>query len=428
MKQPPPPPLERYSPDLYTFWWQLSGVRITLERFTENRENDLVAHIEIRRGDEHVQNLVHQSKLNLDSAPARQTLIRALDARFQPDEIDWGAYVEMVSFLALRHWREGDPLIDLATIPRNERPRFLLAPYVEYDGPTVLFAEGGTGKSLLALAITYTIATNTPLLGLTPTANCPVLYLDWESDVHTHAARLRSLAAGVRQPVPSGRIFYRRQAASLSESAAHLRRLIDEQHIGFLVVDSLASARGGEPESAETTLRLFGAARTLGIPWLGVDHVTKALGTKATTPFGSVFTVNQARLTWGVEKIAQSETGESTLVLTNHKANNGGDGRQTAYAVTIRSDENGVMEYARYQKTDVRRIPEMLPRLGLPAQIQSVLSQGALTVREITLALEADGVTVPEQSVRNTLNRRKDSFVTVIGDDGAQRWGLLSRR
>ena len=428
MKQPPLPPLARYAPDLYAFWWQASGVQITLDRLHESRDNDLVAQIEVRRGDEHVQNLVHQAKINLNSTRVRAEVVRALDQRFVADDLDWGAHIEQVAFLALKHWREGDPLIDLAELGPSEKPRFLLSPYVEYGGPTVVFAEGGSGKSLFSLAVAFTVATGVPVLGLTPTTSCPVLYLDWESDAATHAARLRSLAAGVNKPVPTGRIFYRQQAASLAESAPHLRRLIAEQQIGFIVVDSLGAARGGEPESADTTLRLFGAARTLGVPWLGVDHVAKALGAKATTPFGSVFTVNQARLTWGMEKVAQTETGESTLVLTNHKANNGGEGKQMAYTVTIRADADEVMAHAHYQKTDVRRIPEMLPRLGLSAQIQSVLTQGALTVREITLALEADDVTVPEQSVRNTLNRRKDSFVTVIGEDGAQRWGLLSRR
>ena len=53
---------------------------------------------------------------------------------------------------------------------------------------------------------------------------------------------------------------------------------------------------------AETTIRTFNAARSLGIPVLFTDHVTNAEASngEAKKPFGSAYTWNLARSVWTI--------------------------------------------------------------------------------------------------------------------------------
>lgn len=418
------PPLPRYSADCYAFWWQDEQVLITLDRLYE-KGADVFAEIEVRCSRDVDNALLHHARMNIVSTQTRASVIKALAARIPESEIDWGAAIEMVCHLGLRQWREGEPVLDLREVAPRAGSRFLLAPYVEYGGPTILFAEGGTGKSLFGLAIAASIASGEPILGIVPSQREGALYLDWESDAETHADRLRAICAGRHLIVQTAPVFYRRQAASLSEAAPHIRRVIAEKQIGFVIIDSMGLARGGEPESAESTLRLFNAARSLGVPWLGIDHVTKNGGTDQTKPFGSIYTVNAARMTWRLDQVEQSGHGHVVLAASNHKANNGTIEKRRGYDVEIRSDSDGRPTMVAYADRDLRDVPGMLPKLGQPQQIAEVLrtNRSAMAVEDIQRSLEAEDITVSRESLRVVLNRYKDRFVPVT-DGKATRWGL----
>lgn len=417
------PPLVKYSPDTYAFRWLEEKVDITLDRIHEARSGILTAEIEVRCSRDIDNALVHHAQMNLVSTQTRTSVVRALDAR-TPD-IDWGAALEMVCHLALRQWREGEPVLDLRCVSPREGSRFLLPPFVEYGGPTILFAEGGTGKSLFGLAIAASIASGEQLLGIAPTRREAALYLDWESDAETHADRLRALCMGqgIAPSLPA--VHYRRQAASLAESAPHIRKVIAEKQIGFVIIDSMGAARGGEPESADSTIRLFNAARSLGVPWMGIDHVTKNGGDVQTKPFGSIYTVNLARLTWRLEQVEEAGNGRVLIAASNHKANNGRLEKRRGYEVEFRSDDDGRPIYVAYQDRDTRDMPGMLPKLPQPLQVTEILraNNGAMPIEDIQRCLEAEGITTQRDTLRMTLNRHKDRFVPT-GEGKAIRWGL----
>lgn len=425
------PPLKKFDGDRYSFCWldpadYARSVTITLDRLREVRGGDLTAEIEVRcaREGEPPGKLVHQAKMNLVSTQTRLTVVRALAARIPESELDWGAMVEAVCFLAIEHWRVGEPFVLLGSVAPREGSRFLLEPYVEYGGPTVLFADGGSGKSLFALSIALSIATGAPFLGQLPDQQCPVLYLDWEADPETHAERMRQLCAGIELPtrpedIP---IFYRHQDVSLAESASYIKRFISENDIGFLVIDSLGLARAGEPESAEITLRLFNAARTLGIPWLGIDHVVKRSdGTFPDKPFGSVFTPNAARMTWRLDKLNESESGDLSIALINKKANNGRLAKRRGYVVQYRSDAIW------YTESAVDDLPGGMAAVTQWEQIRSVIKAqrgNPQRVDDIARLLEAEGIHISEQVIRVQLGRHKDVFVALPIEKGGTAYGL----
>ena len=421
-------PLRTFLGDTYKFRWADEQVDLLMERLHESKSGDLTAEIEVRCSRDVPNALMHHARLNLISTRSRADVIKALANRVPEHEIDWSAAIEYVCHLAIKQWREGDPIIDLRLVQPREGTRFLLDPYVEHAGATVLFADGGVGKSMFGLSIGAAIASGRQIVGAAPEQPCPVLYLDWESDPETHADRLRAICDGAGIDVSDTPIFYRRQSASLAEAAPHIRRVVAEQLIGFVIVDSLGAARGGEPESADSTIRLFNAARTLGVPWLGIDHVTKNGGDGQPKPFGSVYTHNLARLTWGMEKVEDFGNGHVIVALTNHKTNNGRPLGRRGYDIEFREDANGRPQMVRYQSKDTREIPQLFGRMKQPQQIAEVLraNRKAMFVDDIQRALEADGVVIKAEQIRVLLNQNKGMFVG-MAENGKTKWGLLAR-
>lgn len=412
-----------YTDDRYRFSWPDIGIEVVLDRIADSRSG-LTGEISISSAS--LGKLHSPSRFNVLAPQTRATLARQLAER--DTFTDWGAVLEQVCALTIQRWREGEPVIDLRDVEPGAA-RWLYEPWIEHGGPTTLFADGGAGKSVLALILAVSIASGEPLLGDGAMSEpVPVLYLDWETSADVHAARLRAIcrAAGITEPV----IYYQRMTASLAESAQSLRRRCGEMGAGFVIVDSLGAARSGEPESAESTIKLFNAGRSLGLPWLAIDHVTKNGGETKTRPFGSTYTHNLSRLTWSMEQ-PETETGaenEITVVLTNRKANNGRLQRRRGYALSFTESEDGTPIGIEVRARDIRDIPSMIRRFSVRDQIAAVLraNNATLTVDDIQSSLEADNIIVKAEVLRATLNRYKQLFVAVAGPDRATKWGLLT--
>jgi hypothetical protein len=357
--------------DVYRFEWG-TGIEAELERFSEHRD-DLSAEVTFHSTRQPHPGMLHSARLNLMSTQTRTSLVKTLSLR-EPD-LDWGGMVEAMCFRAREQYRGGDPSIDMREYQRTVSSRWLVEPFVELGGPTILFADGGTGKSLTALSIAVTASCTASVIGRLHGEPVPVLFLDYETDADTFDERLAALVrgAGARERPP---IFYRRMTASLPEAAATIRREITKLGVGFVVVDSLGAARAGEPESADMTIRLFNAGRSLGVPWLGVDHVTKASGNDSTRPFGSTYTHNLARLTWGADK-AQEE-GENTIVLAlrNHKRNNGRFLPRTGFRIDFQNTDIDELLTVQFRSTDLTDVPGLAEKMPLRTRILAALRDG----------------------------------------------------
>jgi hypothetical protein len=380
--------------DIYRFLWPC-GIEAELDRFSEHRD-ELTVELTIRSSRPPRPGLLYSARFNLMSIQARTSLVRALAAR-EPD-LDWGGLVEGLCFLARERYRTGDPSIDMRFYERTQVGRWLVEPFVERAGPTILFADGGTGKSLTALAIAVTAATGTSVIGQLHGDPVPVMYIDYETDADTFEERLDAVlvGAGIRDRPP---IFYRRMSASLTESAANLRREITESSIGLVFIDSLGAARAGEPESADVTIRLFNAARSLGVPWLGVDHVTKAIGNDSTRPFGSTYTHNLARLTWAADK-AQEE-GENLLVvsLTNRKRNNGRLLPRQGHRLEFEMADHDRLRAVRFRAADLTQVAGLAEKLPLRQRILAELRPGPQHLADVAEHLGADVKAVSARAV-----------------------------
>lgn len=419
-------PVATYLGDTYRFQWEAEGIEIVLDRIAEDGKAGPKGELTISLSRPGQTGHLHgPTRFNLTAASTRAQLVKTMEARM-PD-VMWYDIFEQFCHYSLRRWRDGNPILDLTCVPPREQPRFLLDPFIEQGGVTILFADGNTGKSSFALALAVTVATGMPVLGVRPATVTNVLYLDWEADADSHAERMRALAGS---DVPADAVHYRREVASLHESAPTLRRRIGELGIGLVVVDSLGASRGGEPESADTTIKTFNAIRSLEVPALCIDHVAKN-ATDNSKPFGSVYSYNLARLVWRMEKTQQEDDEHSTIALTNTKNNNGKLQRRQGFNVQFENNELGRPLAIVYTPCDIRDVPEFVSKLTEREQIISVLrvNRQPMTATEIALALEADGSRIPDKHIRPVLSRYEGRDFVRFNNDGQRDyvWALKAR-
>jgi len=372
--------------DAIVFTW--AGIEISLDRFAEER-NTLTAEIVVASRIEDYR-LLHSARFNLSSTQARSTLAKSLSERM---DADWGGMLEQVCFIATAMYRDGEPTVDLSTVT-PQAARWLLYPYVEYGGPTVLFAEGASGKSVLALAIGATVAGGQTFIGKPASAPVSVLYLDYETSADVHAMRLNALRAsnGLSLVQP---IFYRPMRSSLAEAAAAVRREIDKLKVGLVIVDSLGPAANGDLRDGTTALQIFTAVRSFKVPTLCIHHKRKNPdGAKSKADmYGSVYFANWARVVWEIDTV--SHEGEDTIVagLINSKMNNGRLAQKHAWNIHFinKPEECAGIEIKR---TAFNAVAEFRPRISMPEQILEQLSRGPMALEDIATALEAKPATI----------------------------------
>jgi hypothetical protein len=407
--------------DAYRFTWAAhSGTVIEVDRFRESR-GDLTAELTVYHPTPEGQSgLLHFAKLNLLSS-TRSRVAKTLRERIET--IDWAGLLEQVCIMSVERYRKGEPTLDLREVAPEGRSRWLLYPYIEHGGPTILAAPGGAGKSLVAMAMSYSIASGYAIVGELRDAPVPVLYLDYETSSTVHSERLRALATGLEnEELPP--IYYRRMTASLGESAAFVRKEIARLEVGFVVVDSLGYAGDGPPVEAATALGLFRAIRTLAVPTLAIHHQRKTPpGVKRSgnidAIFGSVYFINSARRVWQLDSTAPDENEDiKYLSLTNSKANNGRLERTHALRMTLHNNDNERLTLIQVEPCRLGDIPEFAEKMALKQRILLELRGGKRDRHEIAEALDTTPGTV---SKTLTLLKQKGKVVQV----GGKQWGLL---
>jgi hypothetical protein len=170
---------------------------------------------------------------------------------------------------------------------------------------TILFGDGGTAKSTLALYAAGRLAQQ----------GKRVLYLDWELEATDHRLRL----AQMFNPMPE--FHYRHCDVPLSALVEYVRRFVDKHQIDYAICDSVAYGCDAEPETSNGARSYFGALQNIGVPGaLLIAHQTKKIS-KADRgrekPFGSNFWHNSARLTWLVKRDSDAEADAKQTAAPN---------------------------------------------------------------------------------------------------------------
>jgi hypothetical protein len=353
----------------------------------------------------------------LASVQARETLRKKLE--IAAHGVAWGAYLEEGCWRMSQAIRQGEPLVTLtgrATSPTRE-----LMPKLLHEGePTLVWADGDTGKSLFALAVAVAMHSGRALpFGLRPARSAPAAYLDWETGRDTIESRLALLATGLGIDPPP--IMYKRMARPLVDEAPALAADFARRGIGFVVIDSKMFAVSGgdgaafhEPITAfYNALRLFAPAATLVL-----NHITNdsAKTGSPARPFGGAFAFNGPRLIWEAKR--DHDVDDATAIaFTCRKANNL-PRKPEPFGLRFVPSDGAITVYP-FDLTEAA--PQTLGGASLPFRIRTALASQDMTTAEI-----AEALGVADNVVRAVVSRlARAGKVEERGQDGkAKRWGL----
>jgi hypothetical protein len=404
------PPAFRQDGDDYVFDWEKHLVQVRLVEVWHQRDG-LSARLEINTTRPGIPSRVHGPvNWKLHSTSGRDTLARYLTKRI---DIDWPSILEDTVRLATRTYEEREPAVLLSEVTAVETG-YVMHPLLREEEPTIIFGDGGSGKSYISLATAMAVQTGESLLPFSAPAPRGVLYLDWESSAITHRVRMERLALGVGMIDSLPGIAYLRCNLSLSEHLRQIKALISKYGIGCVIIDSAAAAAGGEPEKAEVALRFFNSLRTLKTTSLIVAHTTK--DASQGKPFGSSFWHNEARATFEVIRQQDEEASDIDIGLYNRKAND------AKLLMPIGLKLRFTKSTTWFEKMDLTEADTKLTS-QLPDSVR--IEQYLLEENRSTISAIAEALDIRDGTVRTTLNRyRGKKFVR--WDDGSKEWSAMS--
>ena len=240
---------------------------------------------------------------NLTSQRSKKDLARYISNMSKLiSHYDWDAIVEGVCQKVIKQYYTPEEPVRLNTIERKT-PEFLLYPLLPKNHPTLWYAQGGSGKSLLALYIALLVQNGFALDPEHETPKTETLYLDWEVDEMEARRRLSMIIASLEHPEELSFPLYKRCVFTLKDELEAILNAIANYDIGFVIIDSAAPAIGGDINDMAKVIHFFNAIRkitALGVTVLILSHVSKRdkEAEEGKTPIGSVFFENLPRLTW----------------------------------------------------------------------------------------------------------------------------------
>lgn len=346
---------------------------------------------------------------NLSSAQARSTRAKLLAARSAAIEADWGNWLEELCQRVLQADRAGQPGVSLRSVPRAEAAQTWTLGGIELlpKHPAILFGDGASGKSYLALW----------LAGQLSKCGINVGLFDWELDPSEHRDRMERLFG---PDFPD--VTHVRCDRPLVSEVDRLRRISHDAKLEYAIFDSIAFACDGPPEAAEVAAAYFRAVRQIGqFGGLHIAHITKAEGGDQ-KPFGSAFWHNGARSTWNVKQSEEVRAwdGSMSIGVFQRKANLGMPNTK-GVSFRFKFDRDATV----IEPTDISQEPGLASHMKLRDQMTAYLEKhGAQTMGQI-----ASGLDQKVDTIKKTLGR-SDHFLRVASNQPGEvtRWAVKEKR
>jgi hypothetical protein len=342
---------------------------------------------------------------NLSSLRDRRERAQWLIQRAKTGElVDWTGLLEEFCQRVLQAEREGNPAIDLRTLPPAQPQPFhdVLGLRLPARNMADVFGSGGCGKTWLADIVAAELTRRGERVGL----------WDWEMDEFAHRERLQRLYGA---DIP-GLVYIRCDRPLIHEPDRH-QRLVEKHRLTYGCFDSAGYGCSGPPEAAETALEYCQAVRRLGIGSLHIAH-NKAEGENDQRPFGSVFWHNSARATWFCKRAqAGDDSGLLTMALYNRKTNLGP--LQAAVGLELRFTDDRTT----FRSIAVADVGELAEGLPLWQRVKAIVK-----TRPETYAALADELGAPVDSIVKAVKRKNLVFTLVPGTkDGISRVAIVER-
>ena len=360
-------------------------------------------------------------RINALSGSAREGYARQLLRSFGKGE-NWDLLLSTACTAAIEHLGSRDLSLNLSDIDDSTAP-MLFDPFLVKDGANLVFGDGGTGKTYFCLRLALSLASGKDFLGYAPKEKLSTLFIDYEDGPETASFRITKLcsdpALGIEKNEAKQSIRYLNpKGAPLYSIVPALRKVIRKHNIGLILVDSVASACGAEPEKAESASRYYNALKSLGITSLSIAHVTKSQGESQDKAFGSVYWHNLARNTWNLQGEDEETEGKNTieavmgesakqLGLFHRKFNSGKRSRPIGMRISY-SDKYTKFELGKedfWNKNGRRRIDLRDLILALFKKMPK------MTTQEIVDSIRSSNPEIAVGSIRNCLTEMVSKMV-----------------
>ena len=392
----------------YNLTWE-EGLTANVSRVRE-RGGNVIASVQMSSSMPGMNGLIHQSQLNLDSTRARTEFVRQCEHRVDSTAspfLDWDEAIQQLSILVLAEHRKGEPVIKLTGDLPRDRLEWRIKPLIAEGQANVIYGAGGSAKTFMALymACLIDIPWNENNMDAEPGR---VLYLDYETDHHEIDHRIGMIKHGLGV-FNETNILYRFCSQSVADDIEALQELVLEHDINLVIVDSLASASGDEPEKAAPITAFFMSLRSLRVTSLTLHHVNKE-----NKLYGNIYIFNQARNIWEIKKSQEEDTASLNVGLYHRKANNGRLFRPLGFKLDFAETSVHVT------RKDVMEDSELAQHATIRDQLRAALLHGAMSVAELTEETKGKA-----GSIKAALNHYKALFIPVH-QDGAREisWGL----
>jgi hypothetical protein len=409
--------------DAWALAWETQGIAMGLEGLRETRDG---LRAEITVESTQAGRVVGPVHLNVLSSESQTRFANACATRVNGlSKEAWHALVVQACAIVARQYRAPTPTLNLAEIESSGEIEYLIPGLIPSDETTVLYGDGESAKSLVAMRIAASVVLGQVLpWGDRPTRRCPVLYLDWETNPRTVAGRLNRIATGMQTSTPP--IFYRQCFRSLADELPNIREEVSKKGIGLVVVDSIGFAASGALTEDETARAAMNALRQLSpATRLVVAHISADAArdtTRAARPFGSAFFWNGMRS--GLELRRAEEGGDPDnieLGMFHRKANDGEHHKPIGMSVLFDGRRGPIA----FVEADVNETPDLAARTTISSRLRALLSKSRdpLTTDDLSVELE-----VPIDTISRTLRRMPD--VVQVSQGGGRNhpatWGLAS--
>ena len=284
----------------------------------------------------------------------------------------------------------------------DEEP-FLLKPFIAASGVTVLFGMGSVGKSTFAAGLALSVATGWDIFDTFPHGTGNVLWFDYETDNVELFERLAAMRAGMlMDDEPEFDVHHVPLHRKVVDIVDSLKEEVHNYDAKLVVLDSIGNARAGDAMGPTDTIALIKALRSLNVPVLALDHVTKEDQKKGDniTPFGSVYTINGARLLWGIQHHEESSLLPTIRQwnFTNTKANRVPIQSRMGVRMTSESSKRQLYEKIAFKAND--GYWELAPDKSTDLLLRTMMEKPEMWWTAVDLA-EARGM--PLQTVKNIM-------------------------
>ena len=359
-----------------------------------------------------VQNLLTGKQWNLNSTSHTESQIRSLNRRL-PDR-NWDARLALVEEAVSKTIEIGEPLTDLSEVSNPTPATYALTPLVESGEYNIIAADGGSTKSMLAMAVAVSYSYGKSALpgmttGLTPKAT---LYLDYESTSNTQAQRRREIVRSINMQVEDGKVLYKKMFSPITDAASDLYDTIASKDIGLVIIDSASRAVGGETNSEESVIPFFNACATFGVTILTIAHKPK--DNTGRGPSGVAQWWNQSRNYWELIKDQTPTQKQVYIALRHDKSNDGELHEPLAYRIDF---EDGIRYYSEENSSSEIVNAEMPVYKQIIQVLQETPNQ---TVNNI-----ADVINKDTKHVSNELRKNEGKLFFGSNDKRNRTWSLM---